>query len=399
MLHQYIFFIPSNTIQEKKKEVIETDTFQMKTEIKCAQGALEVLGGLPFRKILIITDPFLVTSGMIEQVTRHLGDREVRVFSEIVPDPPVETVVAGIGAVEEHRPEAIIAVGGGSAIDAAKAIMHFSRPITGLGSIFFIAIPTTSGTGSEVTSFAVITDQEKGVKYPLVSDALLPDLAILDVSLVKSVPTNVAADTGMDVLTHAIEAFVSTKATDFTDALAAKAAGMVFAYLRRSWQSGEDTEAREKMHIASCMAGIAFNAASLGLNHAMAHNMGGTLKIPHGRINALLLPLVIEFNSGITGYKLQSPSKAAKKYEKLAKYLGISGGNTLTYVKNFVYEIRKLLKDLQMPETLREMGIKGETVSAVEEKISRGAMEDVCLKTNPRLVEQEDVVRILRAAL
>lgn len=256
--------------------------FHLKTDIKFGPGALDFLGEIRGEKVFIVTDPFMVESKMIDQITSHLGGGSFLVFSEIVPDPPVEVVTRGMAALLEYQPQVVLAFGGGSAIDSAKAILFFSQKSGKMGPARFIAVPTTSGTGSEATAFAVITDKDKGTKYPLVSDDMVPDIAILDASLVKTLPSSVVADTGMDVITHAIEAYVSTCATDFSDAFAEKAVAMAFSYLPSSFQNREDGEAKEKMHTASCLAGISFQLASLGLNHAIAHNVGARLHIPHG---------------------------------------------------------------------------------------------------------------------
>lgn len=371
------------------------NTFEIKTIVKFGKGALDYIQALKGKKVFVVTDPFMIKSGMINKVTDYLSGTTYKIFSDIVPDPPMELVVKGVEEVTQFAPEVMIALGGGSAIDAAKAIMDFSRKIGNLHDMQFVAIPTTSGTGSEVTSFAVITDQAKGVKYPLVSDELLPDVAILEPELVKSVPAGIVADTGMDVLTHAVEAYVSTEATDFSDALAEKAVELVFEYLVRSYQSADDIEAKEKMHNASCLAGMAFNLTSLGINHAVAHNIGGKLHIPHGRTNAILLPHVIEFNAHIDGFNPSSYTRAAKKYADLAKLVGISGSNTRMYVKNFIHEIVKLQKEMKMPTTLRECKVTTDELNKAKDDIAQGALEDACLKTNPRTATKGDILEIL----
>lgn len=371
------------------------ETFKITTQIKFGQGALEYLKCLNGQKVFIVTDPFMVKSGMILQVTDRLEEGSYEVFSDVVPDPPMELVTKGVEAVLAFKPNAMIALGGGSSIDAAKAIMDFSKKIGHLNDMTFIAIPTTSGTGSEVTSFAVITDKEKGVKYPLVSDSLLPDVAILEPELVKSVPPAIVADTGMDVLTHAVEAYVSTAATDFSDALAQKAVELVFLYLKRSYEHSDDLEAKEKMHNASCLAGLAFNLASLGINHAIAHNIGGKLHIPHGRTNALLLPYVIEYNANIDGFNPSEYTVAAKKYARLAKLIGLQGAHTRALVKNFVSEILKLQKEMNMPATLRDCKVTKEQINELKQEIAKGALEDACILTNPRTATTGDVLEIL----
>lgn len=369
--------------------------FKIKTEILFGEGALDYLKELKNKKVFIVTDPFMVKSGTIEKLTNNLKESEVCVFSEIVPDPPIELVVSGIEMLKEFNPDIVIALGGGSAIDATKAIIDFSKKLVKLNEIKFIAIPTTSGTGSEVTSFSVITDKQKGVKYPLVSDELLPDIAILDPELVRTVPNFITADTGMDVLTHALEAYVSKNATDFSDALAEKAATLVFKYLLKAYEDGNDIEAREKMHNASCLAGLAFNEASLGVNHGIAHVLGGKFHVPHGRTNSILLPHVIEYNADITGYNSREFSKAAEKYARIAKIVGLQGSNTRGLVKNLINEIKKMQKAMNMPTTLRECKVDIDEVNRLEGEVAKLALKDACTETNPRIPDEKDIILIL----
>ena len=372
--------------------------FGLKTTVHFGQAPLSYLDTLKAQKIFIVTDPFMVESKMADRITERLTGKEVSIFSNVVPDPPMELVVQGVNEVIAFRPDLLIALGGGSAIDDAKAIMQFSRKIGDLPDMDFIAVPTTSGTGSEVTSFAVITDREKGRKYPLVAPELLPDVAILDSDLVKSVPPGIVADTGIDVLTHALEAYVSQKANFFTDAFAEKAVLTVFQYLLRSFESKEDTEAREQMHYASCMAGMAFDQTSLGVNHGIAHNIGGRFKVPHGRANGILLPHIVEYNADLKDYQQKEYCLAARKYARLAELLGIGGVNVRTGVRNLISHIRKLEKALKMPQGFHDCKIAQADYQKEEETIAAGALADGCTATNPRPVTRADVIKILRQA-
>lgn len=369
--------------------------FEIKTKIKFGKGSLESLSEIKNKKILIITDPFMIKSKMIDKILEHIKESSYEIFSDIVPDPPIETIVSGVEVCDRVKPEVIIALGGGSAIDAAKAIMDFSKKILKTQEIEFIAIPTTSGTGSEVTSFSVITDNQKGAKYPLVSDELLPDIAILDPELVKTVPNFITADTGIDVLTHAIEAYVSTNANDFSDALAEKAIKLVCKYLIKAYKDGEDLQAREKMHNASCLAGLAFNNVSLGVNHSIAHVLGGKFHVPHGRTNSILLPHVIEYNADIVGYNNTNYSLAAKKYADIASFLGLNSSNIRVGVKSLVNEIKKMQKEMDMPTKLSECKVNINEITDLEKEIAALAIKDACTKTNPKQPTEKDIINIL----
>lgn len=360
--------------------------FKLKPTVVFGKDSLNYIERFKNGRVFIVADPFMVKSKKTDLLCSMLGECEI--FDGIVPDPPLEVITEGITRIKNFCPDTVIAIGGGSAIDAAKAIVDFARKLDCVGDVSFIAVPTTSGTGSEVTSFAVITNRDKGIKYPLVSENLIPDAAILDPALVQTVPAAVAADTGLDVLTHAAEAYVSTAATDFSDAAAEKAAALVFEFLKKS--CGGDEYSREKMHNASCLAGMAFNEASLGLCHAIAHNIGGRLKIAHGRANAVLLPHIIEFNA--------AESYAAERYARLARHIGISGSNTRMLVRSLINEIVRLRRDIGVPADLAGCGISSSALRNAAEAAAHGALADGCIKTNPRSALADDIKEILRKA-
>ncbi len=376
-------------------------SFGIHTQIYFGEGALERLQQLPYKRVLIITDPFVVTSGMIELITHPLENARINyeIFKDVVPDPPVEKIAVGVKAMLDYKPDCIVAVGGGSAIDSSKSIREFALKADNYGKVGLIAIPTTSGTGSEVTSFAVISDPQAKMKYPLVSPDLTPDEAILDAELVRSVPPAITADTGMDVFTHALEAYVSLNNNEFSAALAEKAIEIIGVFLLRAYLDGNDMHARQKMHAASCLAGLAFNSASLGLNHGMAHQLGSNFHIPHGRANAMLLPHIIEFNSNINKHSRSQKEylPAVKKYSTVANNLGLSSYNKIMSVRSLVNWTQFMLKEMDIPLSISQMGnITEEEYMAAIPAMADAALADGCTATNPRPVTRADVMEIYR---
>ena len=372
--------------------------FSFSTRIFFGEGALERLRKVEDKRVMIVTDRFMANMGVPDKVAGYQTRCQVSVFDGVVPDPPIEVVAAGVQALQESGAEAMIAVGGGSTIDAAKAIRAVAKETLHIDTDRWecFAVPTTSGTGSEVTEYAVITDRAKGIKYPLESKALRPPVAILDPQLTVSAPASVTADAGMDVLTHAIEAYVSKGANDFSDALCEKAVSLVFRFLPLAFQDGTDLLAREKMHNASCMAGLAFNSAGLGLTHGMAHAVGGKLHIPHGRINAMLLPHIIQFNANLAGVRGGEYALAAKKYQRLAKTLDLPAPSVRLGVSNLLREVEHLNRVLKIPATLKEWGGDLEQVKQLWDEMVSAALADVTTSTNPRPATAENVSAILQ---
>lgn len=399
--------------------------FKVPEKIYFTFGSTEYLKKMPnITRAFIVTDPFMRKVGYVDRVLHYLRSREgyvhTEIFSEVEPDPSIATVKKGVELMEKFKPDVIIALGGGSAMDAAKGMwLFYEHPETDFNALRLkfmdirkrvfkfptmgnkakmVAIPTTSGTGSEVTSFAVITDKERNMKYPLADYELTPDVAIIDPEFVMTVPPAITADTGMDVLTHAIEAYVSIMASDFTDGLAIKAIQLVFEYLPKAYKNGNDKVAREKMHNASCIAGMAFTNAFLGLNHSMAHKLGGEFHIPHGRANAILLPEVIKYNATKPTKFVSFPNYetyiADKRYAEIAKALGLPASTTEEGVGSLVKAIRDLMKELNVPLTIKECGIDKKTYLSALTTLSDKAFEDQCTTANPRLPLVKEIEEI-----
>ena len=282
---------------------------------------------------------------------------------------------------------------------SSKAIREFALKINNYGKVGLVAIPTTSGTGSEVTSFAVVNDTDNHVKYPLISDSLTADEAILDAELVKSVPPSITADTGMDVLTHAIESYVSNMASDYTDGLSEKAAELVVKYLREAYEHGDNKIAREKMHNASTIAGMAFTNAFLGVCHSMAHKIGAEFHLPHGRINAILLPYVIRYNATEPTKFVSWPKYeyyiANQKYATIAKKIGLKADTVEEGVDSLIAEVRKMNEELNIPKSFKDAGVDEKEFLAKVDLLADRAFEDQCTTANPRVPLVSEIKQIL----
>lgn len=345
-------------------------------------------------KNLLVCDEFLLGSGGVKLLLESVDNScEVRIFHKVVPDPPMDTVAKALVEFRRFGPQVMIALGGGSAIDTAKGVLYLSKQMPGGSDVRLIAVPTTSGTGSEVTSVSVLTDEDSHVKHMIVDDIIRPDEAILDARLVLSVPPRVTANTGMDTLTHAVEAYVGLHADSFSDAMAEKAVEFVHSSLLACYGSGSDLEARTRMHEASTYAGIAFNKAGLGLSHALAHSLGGVFHsyIPHGLANALVLKEVILFNSKAPG--------VCARYADLARRTGISTGakSNQDAVLDLVRYIEELKFQMKMPGTIRDCGISRKEYDKSLATLALNTLKDWSLSLNPTKAAAEDVVKILHS--
>ena len=404
--------------------------FKVPSKIYFERDSIEYLHQMKeMKKALIVTDRSLVELGYVQKVIDQLQLRNPKVpyqlFCDVEPDPSIQTVKKGVALMRSFEPDTIIALGGGSAMDCAKGIwLFYEQPQVNFDDLKqkfmdirkrafqypelgkkakLVCIPTTSGTGSEVTPFAVITDAVEHKKYPLTDYSLTPTVAIIDPAFVMALPKSICADTGMDVLTHATEAYVSTLANDFTDGLAVQAIKMVFEYLERSYKNGaNDPEAREKMHNASCLAGMAFANAFLGMNHSMAHKVGAEFHVPHGRANAILLPYTIRYN-GQKPQKLSTWPKynyyrADQRYAELARILGLPASTVEEGVESYAKACGELGKKVGIKMNFESQGLDRDNYMAQIEKLSYLAYEDQCSPANPRVPMVEDMQKILRDA-
>lgn len=344
------------------------EELRLRTRLVWGPDALNTLGELRDLRVLVVSDGFLAKNGLLDRVLPHLKQSAVEVFDQVSGEPTLEMVARGVTVLQHLDAQAVVAFGGGSAMDCAKGLVWYGERRVPLW-----CIPTTAGTGSEVTSFSVLTDAQSGVKFPLVDDALLPDVAILDGQFLAGVPQNVTADAGLDVLTHAAEAYVAVRANTFTDVLAEKAFATAYAQLPGAF-SGE-AEAKNQMLFASALAGLAFNAAGLGACHALAHALGARLHAPHGRVNALLLPQVIEANA-------QLPA-SAKKYANLAKLCGLAPNS-----RALSGALRRLCRRLGIPPRLE---------GRVDlPQVAADAMKDPCMADNGKTFTPSELTDILR---
>lgn len=416
-------------IKKVAKRSVNTQWFKVPQHIYFENNSIQTLAALPgITNAFIVTSPSSVKNGYVEKVLHYLKMRpdfnHYDVFSEVEPDPSIETVMKGAELMRKAQPDVIIALGGGSVLDAAKGMWlfyeHPEADFNGLRQKFFdpskrvvqfpklrskarlVAVPTTSGTGSEVTSFAVITDKKTNMKYPLADFELTPDVAIIDPQFVMTVPKHVTADTGMDVLTHAIESYVSVLSNDYTDGLAIKAIQLVFEYLPRAYRNGNDELAREKMHNASTIAGMAFANAFLGINHSLAHALGAEYNIPHGRANAILLPHVIRYNAAKPNKLMTFPGYehfiADQRYAEIAKMLGLPARNTEEGIESLIKAIVNLAKEVEIPMSLEEFGIDHVELESKVDFLAEHAFADQDTIVNPKLPLMIELAEIYRQA-
>ena len=391
--------------------------FTLPRDLYHGKGSLEELKNLKGTRAFVVTGGgSMKRFGFLARVENALKEAgmKVHIFEGVEPDPSVTTVMRGAEEMRQFQPDWIVAIGGGSPIDAAKAmwafyeypdvtfddlIVPFNFP-TLRQKAHFCAIPSTSGTATEVTAFSVITDYDKGIKYPLADFNITPDVAIVDPELAEKMPPKLTAHTGMDAMTHAIEAYVSTVHCDYTDPLALHAIQMVHNDLKKSYEG--DMDARDRMHNAQCLAGMAFSNALLGIVHSMAHKTGAVFEgghIIHGAANAMYLPKVIQYNA-------KNP-EAAQRYAYIARFMGLEGSDTQSLVAALVAELRHMNDELNIPQciahygeggTIAEQGFVGEEEFLAKlPEIAKNALGDACTGSNPRQPDQADMEKLLTA--
>jgi acetaldehyde dehydrogenase / alcohol dehydrogenase len=421
----------SNLINIKKvaKRRNMTQWFKVPSQIFFERNSIQVLSSIPgITKVFIVTSSSQMKNGSIDKVLYQLeknpSNIQYEVLYDIEAEPDIEVVHRGAERMRNFQPDCLIALGGGSVMDAVKAMwLFYEHPEADFNSLkqkFFdpskrvvkfpslrgkailVAIPTTSGTGSEVTSFSVISDKKANIKYPLADFQLTPDLAIVDPQFVMTVPKHVTADTGIDVLTHAIEAYVSVLANDFTDGLALKAIQLVFEYLPKAYRDGNDELAREKMHNASTIAGMAFANSFLGINHSLAHALGAEFNIAHGRANAVMLPHVIRYNAQKPNKFMTYPKYehfiADQRYAEIAKMLGLPAKTTEEGVESLIQATMKLIVELELPMSIEEAGISKSVFEDKINSLAEHAFDDQDTIANPKQPLVTELVNIYRQA-
>ena len=362
----------------------------IKTKIYSGENSLKRLEKIKNADICVVCDQFLVKNGSLKGLLSFIdGSNNVSVFDEVIPDPPLNIIGKGVALIKKNNPNIVIAYGGGSAIDTAKGIIYFAKQQNFIGEVNFIAIPTTSGTGSEVTSATVVTDTETKTKHIIFDDVMLPDEAILDANLTVSVPPDITANTGIDVFTHAIEAYVAKGANVYSDAFAEKAVELVIESLIQCYNQGKDIMARDKMHEASNLAGMAFNIAGLGINHSLAHQIGGRFHIPHGLANSIFLNVVIDYNC--------EDHDILKKYAKLVYKTGMvekvqSNEFAVEVLKTY---IKSVMKIMNMPQNLKECGVEKNEFDNAKSIIAENALKDGCTQSNRKAITKFGMERLL----
>lgn len=373
------------------------DNFILKSKVFFNKQSIGFLREIQGTRAFVVSDSVMDRMEYLQQAIGHLSEAGISssVFTDVRPDPDVKVVADGMRAYMESGADVLVALGGGSVIDAAKGILYsvwqyhaaegkkFEKPL-------FIAIPSTSGTGSEVTNFSVITAE--GEKVCIVDDFIAPDIAILDSTCIKHVPQKVIADTGLDVLVHSIEAYVSVKATDFTDALAEKAVHLIYGNLETLYGNPGDSDARDRIQNASCMAGMAFTNSGLGINHSLAHALGGTFHIAHGRSNALLMSAVMEYNADLGG---NTGKRVCERYSRLAYVMGLPSRTAREGTVSLMQAVERLKKSLGVEVGIRALGsIDKAAFEAALERMADSSLLDRCTPTNPRKPDKSDLIRI-----
>lgn len=373
--------------------------FTLPRDLYFGKGSMEVLKDLKgSRATVVVGGGSMKRFGFLDTVTSYLKEAgmEIQIIDGVEPDPSVETVLKGAKLMQAFKPDWIVSIGGGSPIDAAKAMWVFyehpeakfediAKPFnipTLRNKARFVAIPSTSGTATEVTAFSVITDYKVGIKYPLADFEITPDIAILDPEIAYKMPQKLTAYTGLDALTHATEAMTACFASDFSDPLALKAIKMIKENIMASYNGNED--ARDAMHIAQCLAGMAFSNALLGICHSMAHKTGAVFHIPHGCANAIYLPYVIQWNR----------KNAEAKYAEIARYIGLEGDNDKDLCDAYVEFIRDLNQQMNIPSSLKSYGIDKTEFKSKLPIISENAEKDACTGSNPRVTTSDDFEKI-----